>query len=26
MAAYPVGSRVNNPGNDDPGCIEPAAG
>ena len=25
MAAYPVGSRVNNPGNDDPGCIEPAA-
>ena len=26
MAAYPVGSRVNNPGNDNPGCIEPAAG
>ena len=26
MAAYPVGPRVNSPGNDDPGCIERAAG
>ncbi len=26
MAAYPVGPRVNNPGNDDPGCIERTAG
>ena len=26
MAAFPVGPRVNSPANDDPGCIEPAAG
>ena len=26
MAAYPVGPRVNSPGNDDAGCIEPTAG
>ena len=26
MAADPVGPRVNSPGNDDPGCIEPAVG
>lgn len=25
MEAYPVGRRVNNPANDEPGCIEPVA-
>ena len=25
MAAHRVGTRVNNPASDDPGCIEPAS-